>query len=504
MSAASLDGRLAEQARTRGDRVYLESADGLYRLTFAALDTACHRVARLLAARGVRPRDRVSLLGDNGPAFVALFLGIQRAGAVANPINVEVNAKNTAQILHDVEPRLIFSSRTLFEELRAVVDATGVTAVQFSDDELGELLAPYPAAPVEPPAVGLDDLAVIDYTSGTTARPKGVCIERQAFALMCAGPAERFGITADDRVLEYRSLAWASPQLLGLGATLHAGATLVLAPKFSHSRFFDWIGAHEVTIAAGIPTVITMLVDRPGAARAVPTLKFLTSSAAPLDLERQRDFEQRYGILIVQGCGMTEAGFMAGNPPAARRAGSIGLPMPHLSAWFADDDGRRCAPGEDGELVVSGPQMATAYLVERGRLEPIARDGFRTGDLGHVDDDGYLYLTGRKKDLIIKGGVNIAPLEVTTALLSHPAVADAATIGVADPVYGEAIAAAVVVRAGARLTTAELLEHCRTRLSPFKMPATVTIVEAIPKNPHGKVAGEALRALLSGASAPRL
>ncbi len=501
MSAASLDAVLGERARTLGDRVYLETADGPHRLTFAALDAACHRVARLLGARGVRPRDRVSLLGDNGSAFVALFLGIQRAGAVANPINADVNAKNVAQILHDVEPRLVFAARELPADVGAAVTASGVDTIPFSDEEFDALLAPYPATAVEPAAVEPRDLAVIDYTSGTTATPKGVCIGREAFALMCAGPAERFGFTAGDRVLEYRSLAWASPQLLGLGATLHAGATLILARKFSHRRFFDWIADHRVTIAAGIPTVVTMLLDRPVSPVAVPTLKFLTSSAAPLAAERERDFEARYGVPIVQGCGMTEAGFMAGNPPAARRAGSIGLPMPSLRAWFADDDGRRCEPGQDGELVVAGPQMATAYLVGPGRLEPIARDGFRTGDLGHADGDGYLYLTGRRKDLIIKGGVNIAPLEVTSVLLSHPAVAEAVTVGVTDPVYGEAIGCVVVARAGVALSAEDLRGHCRARLSPFKMPATVAIVDAIPKTPTGKVAGEAVRKLLSGASA---
>ncbi len=493
----TLEARLAEQAQQLGDRVYLESIDPPARLTFAELDAACHQVAQLLARRGVGPGDRVSILSDNGPAFVTLFLGIQRAGAAANPINIEVNAKNAGQILGDVAPRLVFRHQTVPAELAAAAADTGVETLVFDDEDLFDLLAPYPAAPLDGPHHRPADIAVIDYTSGTTARPKGVCISGSAFAVMGRAPAARFDFTPRDRVLEYRSLAWASPQLLGLAATLHAGATLILARKFSQHRFFDWLRSHAVTIAAGVPAVINMLLDRPVAvtARDVPALRFITSSAAPLALQRQRDFEQRYGIPIVQGCGMTEAGFMAGNPPAATRAGSIGLPMPDLQARFVDDAGRTCPPGQEGELVVSGPQMASAYLAEGGRLEPIPGDGFPTGDLGYADDDGYLYLTGRKKDLIIRGGVNIAPLEITSALLAHPAVADAATIGVSDEVYGEAIACFVVPRPGQSLTAAEVLEHCRQRLSPFKRPGRVLVVEAIPKTARGKLAADQLREL---------
>jgi acyl-coenzyme A synthetase/AMP-(fatty) acid ligase len=502
LTPAPLDAVLAERARRLGDRVYLIGAEDGRGLTFAALEAACRGVARLLAARGVRPRDRVSILGDNGPALVALLLGIQRAGAVANPLDAAVHATNVADALHAVAPRLVFASRRLPAELRAVVDATGVESIAFSDEDLETLPAVAPSDPTAPPPVGPDDLAIIHYTSGTTARPKGVCIGRAAFSFMAAAPAERFAITAADRVLEYRSLAWASPQLLGLGATLHAGATLVLAPRFSRRRFFHWIAEHRVTIAAGVPTVIGMLLERPLSPPPLPSLRFLTSSAAPLPPAREREFERRYGVPIVQGCGMTEAGFMAGNPPEARRVGSIGLPMPRVEAWFADDAGNRRPPGHEGELVVRGPQMAAAYLVGRGALEPITRDGLRTGDLGYADADGYLYLTGRKKDVIIKGGVNIAPLEITAVLLEHPAVADAATIGLADRIYGEAIGCAVALRPGVRVGSDELLQHCRRRLSPFKMPMTVAIVERIPRNAHGKIAADALRRVLTGASAP--
>jgi acyl-coenzyme A synthetase/AMP-(fatty) acid ligase len=497
----SVDALLTEHAARRGEQVYLETVEPPSRLTFAELDRLCHRVARWLGELGLRAADRVSILGDNSLAFVVLFLGVQRYGATVNPLNVEVNVRNLGGILADVGPRLILWSRSVASEVREAVAAAGAEAVAFGDlldggpgDDLGARLRDLPATPGHYPVGGPRDPGVLDYTSGTTSRPKGVLLTHEAFFFGSASPAERFGVTAGERVLDSRSMAWASPQLLSICGPLQTGATLVLARKFSHRHFFDWIRDYRATIAVGVPTVINMLLDRPLDVTAddVPTLKFITSSAAPLDPDRQREFERRYRIPIVQGCGMTEAGWMAGNPPSAPRPGSIGPPMPYIAARFVDETGVPRGPGEEGELVVSGRQMASAYVLERGRLDSIPQDGFRTGDLGYMDRDGYVHLTGRKKDLIIRGGVNIAPMEVSSALLAHPRVAEAATIGVPDPIYGEAIVSFVVPRAGGALDTAALAAHCRTRLSPFKTPQTIIVLEAIPKTDRGKIARDAL------------
>jgi acyl-coenzyme A synthetase/AMP-(fatty) acid ligase len=490
-----VDALLSEQARRFGDRVYLECVDPPGRLTFAQLDAGCHRVAHFLAGRGVRANERVTLLGDNSPAFVMLFFGILRYGATVNPLNAEVLGPDLPRILYDVAPRLIFWDRALGDQAAAAVAASGVEAIVF--DELMPRLGDRPASPCPQRVGGPSDVAVLDYTSGTTAAAKGVALTHDAFAYGCDGPARRFDFRESDRVLEYRSLAWASPQLLSLGGTLQTGTRLVLARKFSHHQFFDWIRDQRVSIVIGVPTVINMLLDRPLALTVAdfPGLRFMTSSSAPLSVERQLEFEDRYSIPIVQGCGMTEAGWMAGNPPDARRPGSVGPPMPHVAASIRSESGAPCRPGEEGELVVSGPQMASAYLTARDRLEPIPQDGFFTGDLARIDADGYLYITGRKKEVIIRGGVNVAAAEITTALLAHAAVTDAATIGVPDAVYGEAIVSFVAPRPGHRVTPAEMQEHCGTRLAAFKVPAHVIVVDAIPKTERGKVARRVLEEL---------
>jgi acyl-coenzyme A synthetase/AMP-(fatty) acid ligase len=314
---------------------------------------------------------------------------------------------------------------------------------------------------------------------------------------MSESSVDRLEITAADTILDYRHFSWSSPAILSIGPTMQTGATLVLARKFSQTRFFEWVRAYGVTIAVGIPTVINMLLARPAAAtRAdLPTLRFMTSSTAPLSTDKQREFERTYGIPIVQLAGGTETGFMCGNHPNQRRLGSIGRPTLNMRVRILDDAGREVKAGEEGEMVVSGRQMASAYWQGPGRLVPIPQDGFRNGDLARRDEDGYVYITGRRKEIIIKGGVNIATLEITNCLLQHPDVAEAATAGVPDEIYGEVPVGFVALRPGRPTAPSPLLEHCRARLVAFKVPAAVVIVEAIPKNANGKVDRAALMAL---------
>jgi acyl-coenzyme A synthetase/AMP-(fatty) acid ligase len=314
---------------------------------------------------------------------------------------------------------------------------------------------------------------------------------------MCESPVDRLEITERDTILDYRHFSWSSPQILSIGPTMQTGATLVLARRFSQARFFDWIRDHGVTVAVGIPTVINMLLARPVpvTAAVLPTLRFLTSSTAPLSLEKHLEFEKTYGIPIVQLAGGTETGFMCGNHPRARKHGSIGRPTLNMRVQILDDDGREVPPGVEGEMVVSGRQLASAYWQGPAQLLPIPQDGFRNGDLAKRDGDGYVYITGRRKDIVIKGGVNIASLEITNCLLEHPDVADAGTLGVADEIYGEVPVGFVALRSVGSPSEAALLEHCRARLVAFKVPAAIVVVGAIPKNANGKTDREALAKL---------
>ena len=494
---------LEEHARGRPDKVFVESPDQGARITFGEFEALSRRFAHFLEAEGVRPGDRVAVLADNGIEPLVVFWGALRSGVIVNPINVEIREKHVGQILGEVAPKLVFRSRDLPGTLGAL-DAGGARWVAFGawnvpDPPVDDLFARLRGASDAPVAgwPARTDWALINYTSGTTDAPKGAIWTHEAYYAMSESPTDRLEITEADTILDYRHFSWSSPQILSIGPSMLTGATLVLARKFSQARFFDWLRDYGVTVAVGIPTVINMLLARPVAVtRAdLPKLRFMTSSTAPLSVDKHLEFEKTYGITIVQLAGGTETGFMCGNHPRERRLGSIGRPTLNMRVRILDDAGHEVPPGEEGEMVVSGRQLASAYWQGPGTLVPIAQDGFRNGDLARRDADGYVYITGRRKDIIIKGGVNIASLEITNCFLEHPAVADAATLGVKDEIYGEVPVGVVALRPGRRADERALLEHCREKLAAFKVPAAVMVAPAIPKNANGKVDREALAAL---------
>jgi long-chain acyl-CoA synthetase len=491
---------LERHASQRADKVFVESPDQDARITFGELEALSRRFANFLAAHDVRAGDRISLIADNGIEALSVFWGALRAGVIVNPINVEIREKHVSQILHDVAPKTVFWSTEL------AVDPHGLgtggapwiafgrwTAPGADGDELFARLASAADAPVMTrPARA--DWSLINYTSGTTDAPKGAIWTHEAYYAMCESPVERLEVGETDTILDYRHFSWSSPQILSIGPALLTGATLVLAHKFSQNRFFDWLRDHRVTVAVGIPTVINMLLARPVPVTKadLPALRFMTSSTAPLSVEKHLEFEKTYGIPIVQLAGGTETGFMCGNAPGHRKLGSIGRPTLNIRLQILDDAGRELPPGPEGEMVVSGRQLASAYWQGPDRLVPIPQDGFRNGDLARRDDEGFVYITGRKKDIVIKGGVNIASLEITNCLLEHADVADAATLGVRDDIYGEVPVGFVALRPGRAAEAAALIEHCRGRLAAFKVPASVVVVEAVPKNANGKIDRDAL------------
>ena len=497
---------LQEHARRRPDAVAIESPDQDARITFRELEELTRRVVHFLAARGVRHGERISVLAENGIEPLLVFWGALRAGVIVNPINVEIRAKQVGQILHDVAPRLVLCSSELSLDPHSL-GAGEVTWIPFGrrdarrppPDDLFAELARTPAAPVRT-GPARKDWSIISYTSGTTDAPKGAIWTHEAYYAMCESSVDRLEITDADTILDYRHFSWSSPSILSIGPSMLTGATLVLARRFSQARFFDWVREHGVTVAVGIPTVINMLLARPvEVSRAeIARLRFMTSSTAPLAVEKHVEFEKTYGIPIVQLAGGTETGFMCGNHPGQRRLGSIGRPTLNMRIRLLDDAGREVGVGEEGEMVVSGRQLASAYWRGPGQLDPIPQDGFRNGDLARRDEEGYVYITGRKKDIIIKGGVNIASLEITNCLLEHPDVADAATLGVKDDIYGEVPVGFVALRPGRSAGEADVLAHCRAKLVAFKLPVAIVVVEAVPKNANGKIDRDALRLLWEG------
>jgi acyl-coenzyme A synthetase/AMP-(fatty) acid ligase len=496
---------IGRAAAAAPDKPWVIAADDGRTVTYGQLRDACGRIAAWLAARGLGANDRVALLANNSIEQLVTYLGVMAAGATVCTIHIEMNRNQLGNIFARLQPKLV-----LYQDGLALDDMLAETAAprwqlgrygEPAPDTLFAALAraaPAAAAGERAAAAGPDDDAVILFTSGTSAQPKGVVLNYREYLANIEPLAEGFAITADDRLYDFRPFSWASAQLLGALAVVNRGATLVLAEKFSASRYFAHLRDHAVTIAAGNPTVINILVNgEAGAHRAnLPKLRFITSSSAPLLLAEWKRFEDKFGIPIAQGCGASEVSWIAAVPGEARRLGTVGRPFAYHDLAIVDAEGRRLPPGEIGYVEVGGwPDHAFRYLGDDGAIKTHCRGRIRTGDLGQLDPDGFLMLTGRDKEQIIRGGAKISPVEIDTALMTHADLIEAATVGVPDPVYGEEVVSYVVARPGAALAPDDVLRYCRTVLPAFKAPKHIVIsADALPKTERGKLDRKALAA----------
>jgi acyl-CoA synthetase (AMP-forming)/AMP-acid ligase II len=337
--------------------------------------------------------------------------------------------------------------------------------------------------------------AVILFTSGTTDRPKGVVLSYREQIGNVTPMTDAFGISAADRLYDFRSFNWASAQLFGVLGALCRAATLVMRAKFSATRFFDDVRTHGVTVAAGNPTTINMLLGAAHTIRAgdVPALRFMTSSSAPLSEREWRRFEDRFGIPVAQCYGSSETAWISINPGRDRRFGTVGRPLAYQRLAIVDGTGRQLPPGEIGEIEVGAWQdNAYRHIDDNGAVRVDSRGRMRTGDIGYLDADGFLHLTGREKDLIIRGGVNISPAEIDGVLMQRTEIAEAATVGVPDAVWGEEIISYVTLRPGEPFVPDELMRHCAAQLPHFKAPKQIFLREALPRSERGKLDRKAL------------
>ncbi len=475
-------------------KTFLHAIEEGRALSFAGMHTLAGQFARYFADHGIGRGDRVLVLSENTLDQVALYFATLAYGASYCTINVEVNAAHIEEMIARVGPRLVVFDTPI--EARSLPDGD---FRRLSMTALFEAVRGLPAAdaaagvatgPVDP-----DTVAVISFTSGTSAAPKGVLhefgnyfwIARQTIDMWKLGPA--------DRVLEYRSFSWASSHMLTLMPCLVVGATVLFTRRFSKSGFFEWIDTHRPSVVIGVPTVVNMLLDRDGPppGGGFDGVRFMSCSTAPLLVDQHRRFEETYGIELVQLYGMSEGGVVAGNHAGARRIGSVGPPGLYQNLAIVAPDGTGLPAGAVGEIEIGGAQNGYGYLHPGGRLERIRGRRLKTGDLGYLDEDGYLHVTGRAKDVIIRGGVNIAPLEIDNALVLHPDIVEAASIGTADPVYGEAVVSYVAPRPGAALREDSVRAHCAAVLPDFKRPRDIVICAEIPKNERGKIDRNVLR-----------
>jgi acyl-coenzyme A synthetase/AMP-(fatty) acid ligase len=477
---------------------WLVLAEGGRTVTYGELRQAIGRIAALLRGRGLHTNDRVALLATNSIEHLVCYLGVMAYGATICTVHVEMNRNQLGNIFTRLRPALVLHQDGLgLDDLLDDVTAPHLRLGRWdkpdADTFYGALAQLAPSDAVT--AAGARDNAVILFTSGTSTHPKGVVLNYREHLGNIDPLADAFSITDDDRLFDFRSFNWASAQLLGALVPVNRGATLVMAEKFSASRFFQHVRDHRATIAAGNPTTINILLNTEGSAHRdnLPALRFITSSSAPLTVEEWRRFEERFGIPIAQGYGSSEVGWIAAIAGEQRRLGTVGRPFPYHDLAIVDPAGRRLPPGEIGEVEIGGfADHDYRYLGDDGSVRINDHNRYRTGDLGKLDADGFLRLTGREKDLIIRGGVNISPLEIDSILMRRPELIEVATVGVPHAIYGEEVVSYVVARPGTTIDVAELLRYCGTALPAFKAPKEIVVSTSLPKTERGKLDRKAL------------
>jgi long-chain acyl-CoA synthetase len=502
-TAVSFSDVIARHARERPDAVFVTNIDDGKVMTYRDLARVADGIAGVLAKAELCANDRVLLLAENAVEFHAVFAGVLRYGATIVTVNVDMNRGHLAEIVAAVQPRLaIYQSGLGLETLGGQSSARWVELGSWKrgggSGFLGEAEVHSEAGAAVASVAGPADQAVIFYTSGTVAKPKGV-IQTHATAWYNYGAtADYLELAPGVRVFDCRSFAWLSAQHMALGAPLVSGATAVITRHFSVSRYLGWLRDNDIDIGFVVPTMVNMLLSTPQTLTAadLPRLRFLTSSSAPLFLEPWQAFERTFGIRLCQSGGSSEGGNTAAHRGRARKLGTLGPPLKYQTVRIVGDDGREVARGELGEIILSGGrQQAYGYLMPDGTIERLPTDGHRTGDLGRIDEDGHLVIVGRLKEVIARGGVKIAPPEIDSVLHEVPGVAEAAVAGVPDPIWGEEIVAFVVVSAteeGPAPDDATILAHCRSRLPEFKVPREVVAMVELPKNARGKIDRAAL------------
>lgn len=451
-------------------------ADTRQQLTNAALRDRVHAAAHQLCDLGIGPGDVVAVKLRNRIEFVVVLFAAWRVGAVVTPINPSLTDDEVTRQLADSAARLM------------VLDDDATTAADVAILSVADL-ATDPAGPTQLPHEDAAALALLIYTSGTTGTPKGVMLDHANLDAMADMGARALHIGSADRCLLVLPLFHVNGIVVSVVTPLLAGASVVIAERFNPATFFAVIEREKPTYFSAVPTIYTMLAALPAdVAPDTSSIRFAICGAAPASAELLARFETRYGFPLIEGYGLSEGTCASTiNPPDDPRAGTVGKPFPGQRIRIVDSSGADVPVGTDGEVLIAGPNVMRGYL---GRPQDTARtivDGWLyTGDIGHLNADGYLTLAGRSKDMIIRGGENIYPREIEDVLASDPTILEAAVIGAPDDKWGEVVIAYVAPRPGATVDTDALRALCARRLAGYKRPTTILVVDAIPKNPVGK------------------
>ena len=484
-------------AAERPTDVYALSTEGcLPAIRYGGLQESCRSVAALLDAHQVKARDSVSLIMPNGLMTLRLLLGTMYGARCVNPVNLLSQPEQMRYVIEHSDCKLLFVAPEWEERVRASMAGLRRPVELLVIDPDAQQLPSHVVAGVrntdaiDPPSA--EDTALLMYTSGTTGTPKGVMLTQSNLVANAYAISAEHALASGDRVYAVLPLYHINAFAVTMLAPLAHGGSLAMATKFSAARFWHQAAETECTWLNVVPTIISYLLEGEAPARdGLGRIRFCRSASAALPPEHLRAFEAKFGIGVIETMGLTETVAPAfSNPLEAprRKLGAVGRPS-GCEALVVDANLQPAPDGTTGEIVIRGPNVMRGYYKnDEATRATFTPDGWlRTGDLGHRDEDGFFFITGRIKELIIKGGENIAPREIDEALLQHPAVLEAAAVGIPDRHYGQEILACVVLRDGMASDESALREFCIERLGRYKTPKIFRFVKELPRGPSGKV-----------------
>jgi acyl-CoA synthetase (AMP-forming)/AMP-acid ligase II len=475
-------------------------SDARTSLTNEAFAADVARLAERLAELGVGRGDTVAVMLPNCCEIVTTMFGAWHLGAALTPVNPALTDDEVLYQLQDSASRVLVGDDRAGELAQRTglhhidVDSVHATSRASTPDAAAK---PDEALSLGGAAARADDFALVVYTSGTTGRPKGCVLDHANVEAMVTSISEHLLLTSGDTSLLVLPLFHCNGLLISVMSVLQAGGKVVVAPRFNPTTFWQDGDKHLPTFFSAVPTMYAMLEAQPVTGVDTSSLRFVICGAAPIAPDLIEKVEARFGVPVVEGYGLSEGSVASTLNPVngPRKVGTVGPALPGQEVEIEAPDGRRLPRGERGEVVIRGRNVMRGYLGRPQATAEVLRDGWlHTGDVGYLDEDGYLVLVDRLKDMIIRGGENIFPKEIENVLYDHPDVLEAAVVGKPDPVYGEVPVAYVAPRPGAELDVDQLIEHCHTSLARFKVPREFHVLDSLPKNAVGKLVKGQLKA----------
>lgn len=485
---------LKERVRRYDSRILLYGEEGP--VTYREFDAVTDRIAHGIELLGAAPGDRVAVLHPNSSQTLLAFFALIKAGCVVVPINPTYTPREVTYLLNNSEARILIAHEDflpLTDRIRSEAPLLNRIVVRRRTETIEaeiEALTGARLVPKKDRSFNPDDAAIMFYTSGTTGSPKGVILTHGNFAFGGPNIAQNYGLRESDISIAALPMVHVFSIASPFFGSLSSGGAVVIAERFKPETVFDLIEKFGVTWFPGVPTMFILLLNAlPENSRDISSLRMGLSGGASLPVEVLRRWEEAFRAEVIEVYGLTEStGLVTANPVyGVRKPGSVGIIVSGVAAKVVNKDGDELPPHEVGELVFRGPNAAKGYFKLPDETREKIRNGWvHTGDHAYRDDDGYFFIVGREKELIISGGYNIYPKEIEEVLHAHGAVGEAAVIGVSDPVKGEVPKAFIALKPGMTATEEELAEHCKANLAPYKLPK-IAFLKELPKNPTGKI-----------------